>query len=294
MAYSKAIIPKIFMALLVLMISCGQESFVTWDESLPEEQQKANCVKKTADERAVIFLNEENFDGAITILETEIASDANAQVPPQYVRFVRLAAAYAGKANCPFLTLLEALTNPNSEGEVDCETGVVFTVGNILAEIEKISFLNKAINQMRGIPDEILNPENPETEEFYVGSAKLQSSLYIPVHTNKCLKLFSFVYEDQGERKQYLNDENLSATACQPSDIADNLLQAALDLVTTLGCGESVSQEVCDEQQAQIREQANEISRQSTIGDSDNEISNLVVSICQEENPGGECPALEL
>ena len=283
----------IFIVLLLHFMSCGQESLVTCDESLPEDEQSANCVQKTPDERAVIFLNEENFDEAITVLETELDNDANAGVSPSYVRYVRLASAYAGKANCPFLVLLESLTS-SSSGEIDCEIGVSFTELNILGEIEKISYLNRAIKKIAEIPEVIMNPANAEDQDFFVGSAKLQSSMYIPVHTTKCLKLFSFVYEAQEERKQFLNADRLADTACQPGQLADNLLQAALDLVSTLGCGESVSQEVCDAQQEQIREQAQEISRRSTIGDSENEISNLVVSLCEEENPGAECPSLDL
>ena len=280
------------MGFLVFLYSCGQESHVTCNESLPVEQQKANCVKKTPDERAVIFLNEEKFDEAIAILETELDNDARAAIPPSYVRYVRLAAAYAGKANCPFLRLLDAITSGN--GELDCETGITFTMANILSEIEKISLINKSIKKIGEIPDDLMYPDNPAQEEFYVGSAKLQSSLLIPVHTTRCLKLFAFVYADPTERREFLNAERLSATECQPGDIANNLVTAALDVVSTLGCGEAVSQDTCDGLQSQIREQASEISSKSTLGNSDSEISNLMVAICEEENPGAECPELVL
>lgn len=287
-------IAKLGLVVCWFLSSCGQESLVTCDESLAEADQSANCVKKTADERAVIFLNSENFTGAIEVLEEAMAEDAAAGIAPKYVRYVRLAAAYAGNANCSFLDLLNTLTSSGNNEDIDCESGVTYSDANVLGEIDKISSLNRSINLIDSIPDDILNPTNPELQEFYVNSAKLQSSLYIPVHTNKCLKLFEFVYADQSQRGQYINDDRLSATGCQPSDIADNLLQAALDIVATVGCGDAVSQEVCDEQQALIREQANDISIRSTVGDSSNEISNLMVSLCQEENPDAECPELVL
>lgn len=281
------------MGFTTFFISCGQESLVTCDESLPEDQQKANCIKKTPDEKAVIFLNEENYDGAISILETELDKDARAAIPPKYVRYVRLAAAYAGKANCSFLQLLEAFTGGN-EGDFDCESGLTYSTANILTEIEKTVFLNRAISQIEEIPDELLIENSSGGEEFYAGSARLQSLLYIPAHTNKCLKLFAFVYESPADRRQFLNAERLSGTSCQPSQLADNLLTAAVYVISTLGCGESVSQEVCDGLQSQIREQSSEISTKSSLGDSDNEISNLMVGICEEQNPGLECPELEL
>ena len=231
------------LSLFLACCHCAEQSLVNCDD--PANVDLNYCVDQDVDEKSVILLNEKKYEEVITLLEAEIAKDEKASKTPKYERYVRLAAAYGGRANCSFFTLMTKFSESAEDSEgLDCEN-TRYSTTNIKTEIDKIKYLKTSLDHLQAIPSSKLDPDNASSEDFYVNNANLFSALFKPIHANKCIKLFDFVYAD-ASHQQYLTEQVVEDTSCSPQNLINNLVDAAQELISSLDCGSLVDQATCD------------------------------------------------
>lgn len=152
-----------------LCSSCGQESLV----SCKENESNNQCVEQTPDEKAVIALNDGDFERARTLLEKLIVDNPN-----EYFRYPRLAAVYAAQAGFDLLSAA-SLDSNDDNGQSD----FLDSVGKFLPSplnyskqeyqtyIEK---MNKAKQTLLLMPSD----HRQKGEKFYGSGAQFQLTLY--------------------------------------------------------------------------------------------------------------------
>lgn len=195
------------------LLSCGQDSKVDCEKS-PASQ----CVERTEDEESVILLNQNKTDEAITLLESLVANAPSGD----YSRHVRLAAAYAAKAELDLIAIAESLQS-ESQG-----AGLVSDVtdANKVAFFDRIFYIDKSVSQLKAIPADHRKKSSDLTEtekesKFYSGSANTQFFLYTAVHTQMCEKTLSYISTNLSERSALSSGGK--ASSCGPLEILDNL-----------------------------------------------------------------------
>ena len=198
---------------LTLLVSCGQDSQVDC-----EKASSSQCVERNEDEQSVILLNENKTDEAITLLETLVA---NAPAD-DYSRHVRLAAAYAAKADLDLIAIAESLqSETQGAGLVDD-----VTEANKLQFFDRIFYIDKAVSQLKAIPADHRKKSSELTEaekesKYYSGSANTQFFLYTAVHTQMCEKTLNYIAVNFSERTAL--SAGGKASSCGPLEILDNL-----------------------------------------------------------------------
>ena len=102
-----------------LEVACGSSSPITCpDGQVPVKQsalqrvlKRPTCLPHSADERAMIALNQGDYETAITILDPLVAA-----APQEYFRLPRLATAYAGRGGVILLAAVQKLQAGSSGG----------------------------------------------------------------------------------------------------------------------------------------------------------------------------------
>ena len=141
-----------------------------YDSTNSQEVKKGQCSPKTDDEVAILALNQKEYDKAISLLQTLITKE-----PTGYLRYARIASAYAGKAEFDILKITQVL-----QGEGDIETRLSTVIA--LPVAGKLSEYTNYIDNMRAAVDTLISiPESERTKEStnnYGASAELQLTLY--------------------------------------------------------------------------------------------------------------------